>query len=81
MPTNRKEVGDSKTVLQATVGGLAGWAENVKHTKGNSNARRTDTGRASMCHDNAQPRALTYKSKAASTKNTEYTENVKSPVA
>jgi len=36
--------------------------------------------RASMYHD-AQPRALTHKSKAASMKNTEYTENVKSPVA
>ena len=68
-------------MLQVTVGGLAGWAEDVKHTGGNSNARRINTGRASMYHDDAQPRALTHKSRAASTKNTEYTENVQSPVA
>jgi hypothetical protein len=63
------------------VGGLDGWAEDVKHTRGNSNARRSNARRASMYHDDAQPRALTHKSKAASMKNTEYTENVKSPVA
>ena len=60
------------------MGGLDGWAEDVKHTRGKSNARRSNNGRASMYHDDVQPRALTKKSKAASAKNTEYTENVKS---
>jgi hypothetical protein len=62
------------------VGGLDGWAEDVKHKRRNSDARRSNTGRASLYHV-AQPRALTHKSKAESTKNTEYTENVKSSMA
>jgi hypothetical protein len=54
-----EEVGDSGTVLQTTVGGLDGLAEDVKHTRENSNAHRSNTGRASMYHDDAQRRALT----------------------
>jgi hypothetical protein len=60
---------------------MDGWAEDVKHTKGNSNAGRSNNGRTSMYHDDAQLRALTHQSKGASTKNTEYMESVKPPVA